>query len=88
MIEQIVIDAIVLLLVLSLLPTAAIALLGGIVALIQSAFQVQEGSISHLAKVIALLAMLWLAGNEGYHRLELLFQDSFSLVVLISRRNS
>lgn len=88
MIEQIVTDAIILLLVFSLLPTSAIALLGGIVAVIQSAFQIQEGSISHLVKVIVLLGILWVAGVEAYYRLELLFQDAFSVVALISQRGS
>lgn len=60
-------------LTLSLVPMGAIALIAGITALLQAITQVQEQSISHLARVGALALVLLWGGQRGYGELERMF---------------
>lgn len=60
-------------LVLSLVPMGAIALIAGIAALLQAVTQVQEQSISHLARIAALVLVVLWGGQRGYGELERMF---------------
>lgn len=66
-------------LVLSLVPMGAIGVVAGIAALLQTVTQVQEQSISHFARITALVLVLLWGGRCGYEELERM------LVAVISR---
>lgn len=66
-------QAVSVMLVLSLVPLAAIALAGGVVSLVQAMLQVQEQSILHLVRVGVLAAAIFLGGGAAFAEVEGLF---------------
>lgn len=59
--------------VLSLVPLAAIAAGAGLVSLLQAMLQVQEQSIVHLARLVIVAALLLLGGGAAFAEVERLF---------------
>jgi type III secretory pathway component EscS len=66
-------DALLSSLFISLIPMAAISLGGGVVALLQAITQVQEQSMVHFARIVALVVVLLWGGHEAYTQLETIF---------------
>ena len=74
------IEAIVLVLGISVIPMAAVAAVCGIVAAIQSATQIQEQSILHLARLIVFSSMLYFCGDFAFLQIQSLFIRSLTAV--------
>ncbi len=66
-------------LLMSVIPIAAVGLAGGVVALVQAATQVQEASIVHLARLLAMATVLFIFAGAGYQVLEELFVRGIEL---------
>jgi type III secretory pathway component EscS len=72
-------EALITTLTTSLVPMAAISLAAGVVALLQAVTQIQEQSMVHFARIIALvLVMLW-GAQEAFSHLESIFVKVLSL---------
>lgn len=72
-------DALMSALIISLIPMGAISLAAGAMALLQAVTQVQEQSLVHLVRIIALVLVLMWGGHAAYAQLEALFADVLSL---------
>ncbi len=70
-VEECLIDS----LVLSLIPMVVIAAIAGMISILQAITQVQEQSISHAARVIAIALVLVFGGQRGFRELERLFVE-------------
>jgi len=66
-------QAAIVIMTLSLIPLGAVALGGGVVALLQAALQVQEQSIVHLARLAIFAVLVICGGRAAFHELEQLF---------------
>jgi type III secretory pathway component EscS len=60
-------------LMLSLIPMGAIAFVAGLTALLQAVTQVQEQSISHLARLVAISVVLVWGGQRAFGEIERMF---------------
>lgn len=73
-------QALVVMLTLSIVPLAAIAVGAGAVSLLQAMLQVQEQSIVHLARIGIIAALLLLGGGAAFAEVERLFVAVVSAV--------
>jgi type III secretory pathway component EscS len=60
-------------LILSLVPMGAIAVVAGLTAMLQAMTQVQEQSISHLARLVAISVVLVWGGQRAFGEIERMF---------------
>lgn len=60
-------------LILSLIPMGAIAVVAGLAAMLQAITQVQEQSISHLARLVAISVVLVWGGQRAFGEIERMF---------------
>ena len=72
-------DALMSALIISLIPMAAISLAAGTMALIQAVTQVQEQSMVHFVRIIALVLVLLWGGQAAFAQLEAIFIDVLTL---------
>jgi flagellar biosynthesis protein FliQ len=72
-------EALTVVIILSFVPMVAIAFGAGFVAVLQAITQVQEQSLTHLARLITLTVVLMFAGQQGYGLLEQVFLKALSL---------
>lgn len=56
-------DALLMVLLLSLIPMVGVALVAGVVGLLQAATQIQDASIGYLCKVLALIGVIVIGGQ-------------------------
>lgn len=77
--NQVISDALISTLVISLVPMAAISVGAGAVALLQAITQVQEQSIVHFARIVVLVVVLLWGGHEAYTQLETIFLNVIAL---------
>jgi len=76
----VVFDGLVTSLILSLIPMVAIAIVAGVVALIQAVTQVQEQSLVHLARLGAMAGCLLVGGHLAFAELQRIFIDVVMMV--------
>lgn len=72
-------DALMSSLMISLIPMAAISLAAGAMALLQAITQVQEQSMVHFVRIVALVLVLMWGGQAAYAQLEAIFVDVLTL---------
>jgi type III secretory pathway component EscS len=60
-------------LILSLVPMGAIAVVAGLTAMLQAITQVQEQSISHFARIVAISLVLVWGGQRAFGEIERMF---------------
>jgi type III secretory pathway component EscS len=78
--QAILVDGLLLALLLSLVPMAAIAFGAGLVALFQAVTQIQEQSLTHLVRLVVLAAVLAWGGYSAFGEVERLLVRSIVAV--------
>jgi type III secretion protein S len=78
-------DALMLMVVLSAVPMAAVGAAAGLVGLVQAVTQVQEQSISHLARCIAFGAVVLAGGALAGAEVQALFVRVLEVISVIGR---
>jgi len=73
-------EALMTTLLISLVPMLAISFGAGLVTLLQSITQVQEQSLTHLARLAVLALIIIVCGEHGYALIEQIFFRAFSLL--------
>jgi flagellar biosynthesis protein FliQ len=58
-----------------------ISLGAGVVAVIQAITQVQEQSLTHLARLVVLAATMYIGAHEAFMQIKLCFLDVLDLIV-------
>ena len=77
--EDLLLEALTAVIVLSVVPMTAIAAGAGLVAVLQAITQVQEQSLTHLARLAVLAAIVIICGDQGYVLLEKIFYRALSM---------
>ena len=72
-------DALMSSLIISLIPMAAISLAAGAMALLQAITQVQEQSMVHFVRIVALVLVLMWGGQAAFAQLKAIFVDVLTL---------
>lgn len=78
--EELMREALTVALIVSLVPMLAISFGAGIVTLLQSITQVQEQSLTHLARLAVFALIIIICGEHGYALIEKVFFRAFSLL--------
>ena len=73
-------EALLIVILLSVVPMAAIAVGAGLVTVLQAITQVQEQSLTHLARLAVLTVVMIIFGQHGYELLEQIAFRAFSMV--------
>lgn len=79
--SPIVLQALLITLYISLVPMVCISLGAGVVAVIQAITQVQEQSLTHLARLVVLAATMYLGAHEAFMQIKQCFLDVLDLIV-------
>ena len=83
--RQLILDSIMVAVTLSAIPMVVIALAAGIVALIQTATQIQEQSVTHLVRLITFIAVVALMGDWAGSEVVSLFERSLRALESVGR---
>ena len=81
--QSLVIDAVMMMLVLSAIPMVGVACAAGIVALLQAATQVQEQSVTHLVRLMAFIGIVLIAGRWAGGEIVSLFERVLAMLSLV-----
>jgi flagellar biosynthesis protein FliQ len=84
--EDLIQEALTVVILLSVIPMTAIAMGAGLVTVLQAITQVQEQSLTHLARLAVFAAVLIVCGEQGYVLLEEVFYRAFSLTSSLNGR--
>lgn len=85
--QSLVIDAVMMMLILSAIPMVGVACAAGIVALLQAATQVQEQSLTHLVRLLAFIGIVLVAGRWAGGEIVSLFERAVTMLSLVERGN-
>jgi type III secretory pathway component EscS len=77
--EDLIQEALTVVILLSVIPMTAIAAGAGLVTVLQAITQVQEQSLTHLARLAILAAVVIICGDQGYVLLEQIFYRALSM---------
>jgi type III secretory pathway component EscS len=77
--EGLIQEALTVVILLSVIPMTAIAAGAGLVTVLQAITQVQEQSLTHLARLAILAAVVMICGGQGYILLERIFYRALSM---------
>lgn len=83
--QALVIDAVMVVLVLSAIPMLGVACAAGIVALLQAATQIQEQSVTHLARLLAFICIVLISGRWAGGEVVALFERALAMLSLLER---
>lgn len=81
--QQFLVDAMLVAVILSAIPMTVIALSSGLVALIQAATQIQEQSVIHLVRLCAFVVFVMIAGDWASSEILSLFQRSVDAMEVV-----
>jgi len=81
--QSLVIDSVMMMLVLSAIPMVGVACAAGLVALIQAATQVQEQSVTHLARLLAFIGIVIVAGRWAGGEIVSLFERALAMLSFV-----
>lgn len=83
--QSLVIDAVMMMLILSAIPMVGVACAAGVVALVQAATQVQEQSLTHLVRLFAFVGIVLVVGRWAGGEIAMLFERALTILSLIER---
>ncbi len=76
-----ILDSLLLVLYISLIPMMSISLGAGLVAFLQAITQIQEQSLTHLARVVVIAAVLYVGGEQAFGLLKQIFVQILNTIV-------
>ena len=83
--QSLVIDAVMMMLILSAIPMVGVACAAGVIALVQAATQVQEQSLTHLVRLLAFIGLVLVAGRWAGGEIVSLFERALTTLSLIEQ---
>lgn len=83
--QQLLLDGIMVVITLSVIPMGAVALVSGCIGLIQAATQIQEPSVTHLARLCVFFVVALVAGDWASSEIVSLFERSLKALEMIGR---
>jgi type III secretory pathway component EscS len=76
-----VLDSLLLVLYISLIPMVSISLGAGLVGFLQAITQIQEQSLTHLARVVVIAGVLYVGGAQAFDQLKRNFIQVLDAIV-------